>query len=162
MVEGDPIIHVVTRKHRMKKMNPFPRLNESEFEFVDTVISLKKIIPKEVKGELIFPELNFNLQEYPNLPPVDDPQPDFYKQAVFDNNPFLIIDNPDSSVQKKEEILKELEHRKKRAWERKVGPALEKRLGITIMKDNVHHLVDFFEEYLITHVNTKFFKQYVV
>jgi len=162
-VEGDPIIQIITRKSQKKRINPFPGRNEKGFEIVDTVVTLKKMIPKEVKEDLVFPELGFKLQEFPNLPPVNDPHPNFYKEAVFGNNPFLIIDDPTCSVEKKEELLKELEHRKKRSWERKIGvPAMEKRLGISIHKDNVHHLVDFFEEYLITHVNTKLFKQYVV
>ena len=154
----DPTIEVVLRNHQMKKINPFPRRKENEFEMVDTVVSLKRIIPKEVKGDLIFPDLEFTLQEFPDFPPIENP--DFYKREVFTNNVFFIIDDPNSSWARKDEIINELEHRKKRT---KAGiPALEKKLGIAIMKDNVHHLVDFFEEYLITHVDCKLFKQYIV
>ena len=52
--EDEPIIQVVNREHCLKKMNPFPGKDESEFDIIDSILSVKKVLlnhNEEVKEE---------------------------------------------------------------------------------------------------------------
>ena len=90
---------------------------------------------KSVKTNLS--ELPFSSEEYPNLAPVKEPSIDFYEPVVFENPVFLSTDPVFTGV-KAEEIAEERNNRDKRA--------LEKKLGMHIVKDSVHRLVRIFQE----------------
>ena len=45
--EGEPAIEVVTKNHQVKKMNPHPTKQETEFDLVDKLVTVKKVIPDQ-------------------------------------------------------------------------------------------------------------------
>ena len=154
----DPIIEVVAMEHRKKKMSA--NKGDNSFEVAESHILIKKILPnqkEEAKEESVLPQHEFVSEEYPsNLPKVMDPGPDFYREEVFESAVFRKTDASYTGV-KPEEIKTVLRNRVHRAW--------EKKLGMPIVKDNVHGLVDYFEEYVEqvkTGVGSKVFKHYIV
>ena len=99
----------------------------------------------------------FQSLDYPdNLPLVKEPNADFYKEEVFESSVFRKTDAAYTGV-KPEEINTVIQRRVHRAW--------EKKLGMPIVKDNVNHLVNFFEDYVTnirTGMGTKVLKHYIV
>lgn len=152
---------MVAIERSKKKMNSFlPNRIDASFEVIENQVLIKRLMPnknEEVKEESLLPDLEFDLEEYPeDLPDVLDPSADFYKEEVFESTVFRQTDSTLTGV-KPEEINVVIETRVHRAWERK--------LGMPIVKDNVHHLVDYFEDYvdkIKSGMGTKIFKQYIV